>query len=257
METTYHIHLTKKELRGATVALITGDPARVPTIAKQFSENSYELAWNREFRSYLTHSNQCPVLIISHGIGGPSTAILMEEICSLGIHSVVRVGTSGAIQDFIKVGEVIISIAAVRLDGTSKQYAPVEYPASASPEIVMLLKKSAQELNIPHHIGITASTDSFYPGQERYDSFFGYVQKSLQGSSAEWTKLRVLNYEMESSTVFTLGNLFGIQTGCVTGVVDNRDHGEDIDTKAKPLAIDRAIQVAKLAIEKVLSQTSD
>jgi uridine phosphorylase len=256
METTYHICITKKELKGATIALITGDPARVPTIAKKFSENSHELAWNREFRSYLTYCNQCPVLIISHGIGGPSTAILMEEICSLGIQTVIRVGTSGAIQDFIQVGDIIISSAAVRLDGTSKQYAPVEYPASASPEIVMLLKKSAQELKIPYHVGITASTDSFYPGQERYDSFFGYVQKSLQGSSAEWTKLRVLNYEMESSTVFTLGNLFGIQTGCVTGVVDNRDHGEDIDTKAKPLAIDRAIQVAKLAIKKVLSQTS-
>lgn len=256
METTYHINLTKKDIKEAKVALITGDPARVPVIARLFSDTSCELSWNREFRSYLTYCNQHPLLIISHGIGGPSTAILMEEICSLGIQTVIRVGTSGAIQDYIKVGEVVISSAAVRLDGTSKQYAPVEYPASASPEVVILLKNSAMDQKIPYHVGITASTDSFYPGQERYDSFFGYVQKSLQGSSAEWTRLRVLNYEMESSTVFTLGNLFGIQTGCVTGVVDNRDHGEEIDTTAKPIAVTRALSVAKLAIESLLSQTS-
>jgi uridine phosphorylase len=257
METTYHICITKKDICRATIALITGDPARVPTIARSFSEKATELAWNREFRSYVTWYQENPILIISHGIGGPSTAILVEEICSLGIQTIIRVGSTGAIQNFIKVGDVIISSAAVRLDGTSKQYAPVEYPAVASPEIVMMLKKSAEEQKIPFHIGITASTDSFYPGQERHDSFFGYVQKSLQGSTDEWSKFHVLNYEMESSTVFTLGNLFGVQTGCVTGVVDNRGQSESIDLKTKPLAIDRAILVAKLAIEKSINRTLD
>jgi uridine phosphorylase len=177
METTYHIQLTKEAIQNARIALITGDPARVPDIAKRFSKEIIELAWNREFRSFLTHKNDIPILVISHGIGGPSTAILIEEICSLGITNIIRAGTTGAIQDFINLSDVIISSASVRLDGVSKQYVPVEYPAVSSPEMVMLLKHAAIKLMIPYHIGITASTDSFYPGQERYDSFLVMYRK--------------------------------------------------------------------------------
>lgn len=252
MKGTYHIHLDSEKIQEARFALITGDPARIPEIASQISDNHKELEWSREFRSYLSIYQSTPILILSHGIGGPSTAIVMEEIGMIGIQTVIRIGTTGAIQDNIKLGDVIISSASVRLDGTTVQYVPIEYPASATPEIVMSLASSAEDLGIPFHVGITASTDAFYPGQERYDSCLKYVQKKLQGSQEEWKMFNVLNYEMESSTVFTLGNLFKMRTGCVTGVVDNRNRGESIEENIKQKAVENAIKTAVLTIKEKL-----
>jgi len=254
MDETYHIRLNYDKIQQAGCALITGDPDRVPEIASQISQNFLELERSREFRSVLAFHEADPILILSHGIGGPSTAIVMEEMAMIGIRTVIRIGTTGAIQDNIAVGDVIISSASVRLDGTTIQYVPIEYPAVATPEIVMLLKAAAIDLCIPYHVGITASTDSFYPGQERYDSFLGYVQKKLQGSREEWKKFNVLNYEMESSTVLTLGNLFKMKTGCITGVVDNRIQGESILEANKKKAVDNAIKVGVLALKNHLIQ---
>ena len=127
---------------------------------------------------------------------GVSSSCVIEELAMLGVKVFFRMDSKN-----IKIEDVIITKGAVKLDGTSTYYAPLEYPAVSDFEIVQALLESAKELNRSYHVGITASSDTFYPGQEKYDSCSGYVIKKFQGSTKESQQLNVLNYEMESSTV--------------------------------------------------------
>lgn len=215
----YHLDLDEKKIEGARFAFLPGDPGRVEAIAKTFDPESREIANKREYRTYLGKMNGQSVLVTSTGIGGPSTSIAVDELAQLGVKTFIRIGTTGAIQKRIKVGDVIITSGSVRLDGTSTHYAPIEYPAVAGYEVLHALVEAANTTGISYHIGITASCDTFYPGQERYDSYSGYVIKRFQGSMEEWQKLNVLNYEMESAPLLTIAGALGLQAGCVTGVI--------------------------------------
>ncbi|MGA1875020.1 MAG: uridine phosphorylase [bacterium] len=227
METVYHLKLTKKMLEGARFALLPGDPQRVEKIAQYVDAKARLMAEHREFTSWLGYLDKAPVLTVSTGIGGPSTAIVVEELAKLGVDTFIRLGTSGAIQDYVHVRDIIITTASVRLDGTSRHYAPLAYPAVANYEVLHALVTAAGKLALPHHLGITASSDSFYPGQERYDTFSHYVIKRLQGTLKEWQKLGVLNYEMESAALFTVCNALGLRAGCITCAVINRGVEEE------------------------------
>ncbi len=226
----YHIQLSEDDIRGISAVLLPGDSGRVAKIASLADQGSSEfIVSNREFTSYRCSVRGRSVLITSSGIGGPSLAIAMEELAKIGLKTFIRVGTTGAIQKNIKTGDVIISSGAVRLDGTSTHYAPIEYPAVASIHVVNELIRAARENSIDYHVGITASSDSFYPGQERYDTYTKYVIKDFQNSLAQWQKLNVLNYEMESATLFVLANVFNLAAGAVCGVVVNRTKEEHPD----------------------------
>jgi uridine phosphorylase len=161
-------------------------------------------------------------------MGGPSVGIGIEELARVGITHFIRVGTTGAIQENIDLGEVIINNAAVRLDGTSKHYAPLEFPAVASFDIVSALVQGAKENEVPYHLGISASSDTFWPGQERYDSFTGYVPRDFQGSLKEWQALGVLNYEMETSALFVIAKIFGLEAGSICAAVAKRTDSEAV-----------------------------
>jgi uridine phosphorylase len=257
MTTIYHIDLTKKSLAGSKIALLPGDPFRVPDIAeeikKQYGGRVKEIAWKREYRTFRCDiGSKKSVLVTSTGIGGPSTSIAIEELSMLGIKTFLRVGTTGAIQKHIKPGDVIVTSGSVRLDGASTHYAPIEYPAVAHYEIINSLIKGAKESKVRYHVGITASSDTFYPGQERYDSFTKYVPKGFQGTMKEWQKLNVLNYEMESSTVLTLSNAFGLRGGCISGVVVNRARKENISKKDLITGERNSIKVAVASIQDLV-----
>ena len=176
---------------------------------------------------------------MSTGIGGPAAAIAVEELARLGVELMIRVGTCGAIDSRAKVGSLIIADAAVRLDGTTRQYVMDGYPAAATPEVVIALKESASSLKKGFLSGITASTDAFYAGQGRpsYENYFPSKAKRLV---SDLRAARVLCFEMESSTIFTLGRLFGVKTGALFAVVGNRMTD---DFKADE-GIDDAIEVA-------------
>ena len=236
-------------LEGAGVALLPGDPGRVANLASlpPFT-NPKELAYHREFRSMLTTLGDHRVLVTSTGIGGPSTAIVIDELAQLGIRAFLRVGTTGAIQPGIEPGEIIITTGAVRLDGASTHYAPIEYPAVAHYHMVQALIQASQELSIPYHAGVTASTDTFYPGQER-KGFSGYIPLRFEGQTEELRRLHVLNYEMESATVLTLTSCMGLIGGCVEGVVINRTSNESINPEDLKLGEHNATRVAVKAIE--------
>jgi len=242
MADVFHLGLTRDLLAGATLAILPGDPGRVPKIAARFDDPT-PLASHREFTSYLGSVAGRPVVVCSTGIGGPSTSICVEELAQLGVRTFLRVGTTGAIQPHIEVGSVIVTTGAVRLDGASHHFAPIEYPAVANFACVDALVRAARGADLEPHVGITASADTFYPGQERYDTVSKYVPRSLQGSRAEWEALHVLNYEMESATLFTMCAANGWRAGMVAGVLVNRTRQEIPDESAIAGAEENAVRV--------------
>jgi len=250
----YHLGLDKHKIEDAKIVLLPGDPFRVPIIANYIGSKAREIAYKREYRTYLVKINNKSVLITSTGIGGPSTSIAVDELAQIGIKTFIRVGTSGTIQKHIGIGDVIITSGAVRIDGASTHYAPIEYPAVANYKILNVLIKASEILKVPYHIGITASSDTFYPGQERYDSYSKYVIRKFQGSLKEWQKLNVLNYEMEASTLLTICNVLGLQGGCITGVIVNRVISEHISKKDLNLGENNAIKVATKAVKMFVSE---
>ncbi len=254
MSKVYHLGLDEGKIEEARFAFLPGDPDRVKFIAQNFDSNSKEIAYKREYRSYLGKMKGKSVLVTSTGIGGPSTSIAVEELAQLGVKIFIRIGTTGAIQKNIKLADVIIVTGSVRLDGASTHYAPVEYPAVADYEVLDALVEAAKALGLRHHIGITASCDTFYPGQERKDSYSGYIIRRFQGSMKEWQRLNVLNYEMESSTLLTMANAMRLKAGCVMGVIVNRTESEEINPKVVEKAEINAVSVAIEAMKTLILQ---
>jgi uridine phosphorylase len=251
-EIMYHIHLCKNDIKSAKYALLPGDPARVKTIAMRIDSNAKKLTSNREYTSYLAQINNKYVLICSTGIGGPSTAIAMEELAKIGVKGFIRIGTTGGIQDYMSLGDLIISSGAVRIDGTSDHYAPMSYPAVADYKITGLLTDACNELGVKSHTGITASSATFYPGQERRDSYSGYVPKSMQGTMEEWRQLGVLNYEMESATLFVICSTLGLKAGAIHSVLDVRNVSEHPDKSCYEESINNSVDCVKLALQDLL-----
>ncbi|MCF6765897.1 uridine phosphorylase [Thiotrichales bacterium 19S3-7] len=241
----YHVNLSRYDLKGVTTALLPGDPQRVEYLANLLDKNFDFITTHREYTSATALINNQKVLICSTGMGGPSVGICLEELAMLGVKNFIRVGTTGAIQKHINLGDVIITSASVRLDGTSLHYAPIEYPAVADFDLTMKLVESARIQNIAMHLGITASSDTFYPGQERYDSYSGYVRRSFQGSLKEWQKLNVLNYEMESSALFSIASTFGLKAASIAAVIANRVVSETPDATSYDEAMAKIINIVK------------
>ena len=251
MNHVYHLDLTEGALQGATVALLPGDPGRVERIAAHLDEPKH-LASHREYTSFLGTIEGRPVVVCSTGIGGPGTSIAVEELAQLGVRTFIRTGTTGAIQPGIDVGSVIITNGSVRLDGASRDFAPITYPAVADYHCTVALVDSAASLGLAHRVGITASTDTFYPGQERYDTVSGYVPRHLQRTRDEWERLGVLNYEMESATLFTMCSANGWRAGCVSGVLVNRTQTEAPAEDQIKMVEEGAIATAVGAADRLL-----
>lgn len=224
----FHLELTEGMLEGASVAIVPGDPGRVERTASAMDRPAF-LASNREFTSWLGRLDDRPVVVCSTGIGGPSVSIAVEELAQLGVRTFLRLGTTGAIQPGLQPGDVIVTTAAVRLDGASSHFAPMEYPAVADFACTTALVEAARAADVTPHIGITASSDTFYPGQERYDTYSGRVTRRFRGSLEEWQAMGVLNYEMEAATLFTQCSSQGLRAGCVAGVLVNRTTTETPD----------------------------
>ena len=252
MSDVFHLGLTKKMLDGARLAIVPGDPQRVKKIAELMDGATF-LASHREYTSYLAHLDGNAVVVCSTGIGGPSTSIAVEELAQLGVTTFLRVGTTGAIQPQVNVGDVIVTQAAVRLDGASLHFAPMEYPAVANFECTTAMVAACRDACVEPHVGITASSDTFYPGQERYDTVSGRVTRQLKGSMKEWQDLGVLNYEMESSTLFTMCASQGWRAACVAGVIVNRTQQEIPDAAIMKKTEVSAISIVVAAAQKLLA----
>lgn len=245
----FHLGLDKSQLQNIDIAFLPGDPGRVPKIAG-YLEKTQELASNREYRSMRGVLHGRDVLLCSTGIGGPSTAICVEELAMLGITRFVRIGTTGALQDAINPADVIIPTGAVRLDGASRHLAPIEYPAVADFRLVQSLLKGIQKQGFPYHLGICASSDTFYQGQNRSDSFKkGYVHRQIAGQLDEMKALGVLSFEMEVATLFTQCATFGLSAAAALGVLVNRNRAEFPDAAQHAQIEDRVIRAALSCLE--------
>lgn len=253
MSDVFHLGLTKSMLQGATVAIVPGDPARVKKIA-DLMENAIFLACHREFTTYLAFVEDKAVVICSTGVGGPSVSIAVEELAQLGVRSFLRVGTTGAIQPHVNVGDIIITQAAVRLDGASLHFAPMEFPAVSDYYATTALVEACLQKGIKPHVGVTASSDTFYPGQERYDTVSGRVTTRFKNSLEEWQNLGVLNYEMEASTLFTMCLANGWQAACVAGVIVNRTQQEIPDESTIKSTEISAVSIVIDAVKILLKQ---
>ncbi len=217
-------HLEVKEGDVAKSVLIPGDPQRVERISSLWDSNR-EVAMHRQFVTHTGKYKGADISACSTGIGGPGTAIVIEELANVGADTFLRVGSCATLKEDIEIGDIIISTAAVRLDGTSKQYVRPEYPASASYEVVLAFVEAAETLGLTYHLGISASTDSFYLGQSR-PGFGGYTQSMSETLIEDLTRANVANFEMEAATLFTLGNIFGFRTGAACAVYANRVRDE-------------------------------
>ena len=217
-------HLEVKEGDVAKSVLIPGDPQRVERISSLW-DSSKEVAMHRQFVTHTGKYKGADISACSTGIGGPGTAIVIEELANVGADTFLRVGSCATLKENIEIGDIIISTAAVRLDGTSKQYVRPEYPASAHYEVVLAFVEAAETLGLTYHLGISASTDSFYLGQSR-PGFGGYTQSMSEILIKDLTRANVTNFEMEAATLFTLGNIFGFRTGAACAVYANRVRDE-------------------------------
>lgn len=247
----FHLGLTKADLQGAELAIVPGDPERVRKIAEML-DNPQFLACHREFTSWIAELDGHPVVICSTGIGGPSTSIAVEELAQLGIRTFLRIGTTGAIQPHIHVGDILITTAAVRLDGASLHFAPMEFPAVADFAFTTALVAAAESMQVRNYICITSSYDTFYPGQERYDTYSGRVVERFRGSMAEWQAMGVMNYEMESATLLTMCASQGLRAGMVAGVIVNRTQQEIPDAATMKSTESQAVQIVIEAARHLL-----
>lgn len=213
----YHLR-TKKGDVGKYV-ILPGDPKRVPLIA-QFLDDAHEVADSREFLTYTGSLNGVPVSVTSTGIGGPSASIAMEELVKCGADTFLRMGTCGGIALPVMGGDAVIATGAIRMEGTSREYAPIEFPAVADYEVVTALKKTAENMGIKHHLGIVQCKDSFY-GQ--HDPSIMPVSYELENKWEAWKRLGVLASEMESAALFTVASFLHVRCGSVFFVVGNQE----------------------------------
>ncbi len=253
MERLYHIGFSQEDLgpNPPTLAILSGDPDRATMIAKNKLGDAKILSEHRGLNSYVgLLPNGRPVISATSGMGAPSMSIVVNELIQVGIRTIIRVGTCGSIQEQVLPGQVAISKAALCRQGAANDIAPAEYPASADPFVTVALVEAAKRLGIDYALGITASVDTFYEGQERTGSANPHLMRSLQGITEEYRNLGVINYEMEAGTLFKIGNVYGFAAACICGVIAQRTKAEKPVLEAKALAVERAIEVALAAAEQ-------
>lgn len=224
--------MTKQMITGlddgdvAEYAFLCGEPERVPRISSLL-DGPEEVKRVREYTVFRGGLEGTPVTVASTGIGGPSTAILLEELSNLGVHTFIRVGTSGGIAEGLEKGDFVIATGAIRADGTSRSYVWPEYPALAHYEIVAALVDSASRAGARFDLGVGLSVDGFYSenkvlkdGEVSPMSQSGYMPSFMVDRLEDAKRMGVRNIEMENGTIFTLASLFGLRAGAICTVSD-------------------------------------
>ncbi|WP_416334964.1 uridine phosphorylase [Anaerococcus sp. DFU013_CI05] len=213
----YHIGIDASDI--GKYVILPGDPKRCEKIAAHFDDAKL-VGDRREYVTYTGYLNGEKVSVTSTGIGGPSAAIAMEELTKIGAHTFIRVGTCGGMQKNIKSGDIVIANAAIRAEGTSKEYAPIEFPAVSSFEVTTALKNASDKLKQTSHIGVVQCKDSFY-GQHEPDKM--PISYELENKWQAWLRMGTLASEMESAALFTVANYLNVRCGSCFLVVANQE----------------------------------
>lgn len=255
----YHVGFGVDDLDPATtIALLSGDPERSEHIATERLSEGRVLARNRGLDAFTARlPGGRPVVCATSGMGAPSMSIVVNELVQLGIRTIIRIGTSGSIQDHVRVGSVVVASGALTNQGAANDIAPPEYPAVADPFLVVALADAARAEGVDHHVGIMASADTFFEGQERSASSANpHLLRRLHGMLDEYAALGILNFEMEAGTLFKMGEVYGFKAGCVCAVIAGRQEAEEPDLDAKAAAVDQAVSVAVAAADAVAGPTA-
>ncbi|USZ72587.1 nucleoside phosphorylase [Natronosalvus halobius] len=218
----YHLEVAAEDV--ADTVLLPGNPERVEKIVAHWDGHE-ERAHHREYRTATGTYDGTPISVTSTGIGSPSAAIAVEELARVGCETFIRVGSCGALQPEMSVGDLVITTGGVRQEGTSDEYVREDYPATADYEVVSALVAAAERLGYNYHTGITMSADSFYAGQGR-PGFDGFEAAGTDDLIDELTEANVANIEMEASAILTIANVYGLRAGAVCSVYANRVTGE-------------------------------
>lgn len=246
--TQYHVGVNE-DMIGKYV-ILPGDPKRCEKIAAHF-DNPKVVADRREYVTYTGYLNGEKVSVTSTGIGGPSAAIAMEELVKSGAHTFIRVGTCGGMQTEVKSGDVVIANAAIRAEGTSREYAPIEFPAVSNFEVTSALKDAANSLELTSHVGVVQCKDSFY-GQHEPDKM--PISYELENRWNAWVKMGTLASEMESAALFTVANYLRVRAGSCFLVVANQEREkqglENPVVHDTEMAIKVGIEALRILIEK-------
>ena len=241
----YHLKVKPGDL--ASTVLIPGDPKRVANIIKEW-DNHKKIAEYRQYVSETGMYRNCPISAVSSGIGPPALEIAIAELKNVAVDTLIRVGSCGALQEDINIGDIVISEAAVRLEDTSKHYVMPEYPAFASRKVTSALIRASEENNLAYHVGVTASSSSFYVGQGR-PGWNDYLPSHRVNLIDDLTKAGVLNLEMEASLLFVMGTIYKMNTGAVCAVYANRVTNE-FAVKGEDKAIKAANEAAKILFDE-------
>ncbi|MHA1667054.1 MAG: nucleoside phosphorylase [Candidatus Heimdallarchaeaceae archaeon] len=240
----YHIDCKPGDLLGPV--LLPGDPERAKRIAETWEEYK-EVAKHRQYYSYTGKVYSTPISVTSTGIGTPACEIALTELMNIGCKTFIRVGSTGAIQPGMELGDLVINTGAVKLEGSSIHYVPESFPSIAHYEVVLALIEACEKLGYTYHLGLAASSSSFYLGQGR-PGYNNYTISKTETILPDLQKMGVLNFEMEASHIFTLGQIFGVRTGAVCAVYANR-----ITNEFATLGEEKAIAAANYAV-KVLAE---
>ena len=244
----YHIHLSEEH--AAKYAIIPGDPGRVEKIAA-YLDNAKQVGYNREYNSYLGYLDGEKVLVVSTGIGGPSCAICVEELAKIGVDTFIRVGTCGGMQPEIEPGDVIIATGAIRQDGTSREYLPIEFPAVADFKVTSALYNAAETLGLTNHIGVVQAKDSFY-GQHSPESM--PISSELLAKWEAWKRGGCLASEMEGAALFIVSAARKLRSGAVFHCVWNQEAAKTAMPKERKEDTSAAIKTAIEAIRILIKQ---
>ena len=242
----YHIQVAPGEV--GRYVILPGDPKRSEKIARYFDSPAL-VADNREYVTYTGTLDGVKVSVTSTGIGGPSASIAMEELVRCGADTFVRIGTCGGMQTPVKSGDIVVATGAIRMEGTSREYAPIEFPAVADLEVTNALAAAAQEKGLPFHTGVVQCKDSFY-GQ--HEPEVKPVSYELLNKWEAWKRLGCLASEMESAALFVVASALRVRCGSCFMVVANQER-ERLGLE-NPVVhdTDGAIQVAVQAIHRMI-----
>ena len=244
----YHIQVAAGEV--GRYVILPGDPKRCRKIAAYF-ENPQLIADSREFVTYTGTLWGEKVSVTSTGIGGPSASIAMEELVKCGADTFIRVGTCGGIPLGVKSGDLVIANAAIRHEGTSREYAPVEYPAVSDFAVTSALVEAAKKTGNPWHLGVAQCKDAFY-GQHNPEIM--PAARELLYKWEAWKRMACLCSEMESAALFIVAQFLRVRVGSVFLVVANQEREaaglENPVVHDTDMAIRTAVEAMKILIEQ-------
>lgn len=247
----YHIQLKPGDV--GRYVILPGDPKRCEKIAKYFDVAKL-VADSREYVTYSGYLDGVKVSVTSTGIGGPSAAIAMEELVRCGADTFIRVGTCGGMQDNVKGGDIIIANGAIRMEGTSKEYAPIEYPAVSDFQVLNALVKAAKELRNPYHVGVVQCKDAFYGQHEPETKPVSY---ELMNKWEAWLRCGCLGSEMESAALFIVGSYLRVRVGSTLLVVANQEREKKGLSNPQVHDTDIAIKTAVEAIRNLIREDKE